>query len=149
MELGILGCAYGTVITYFTNMVIVIVYCASREDLKESFFFPTRECFEGLWEYIKVGLPSSGMHSVEWWSYEIQAILASRIGIVEGGAMIIMINVLTVLTMIPLGASNTGAVFVGSSMGEGRPKQAKIYAALTVGYTFLVLSVLALLLEFF
>lgn len=111
------------------NFLLVTVYCAwFRPDLKESFFFPTKECFDDLWDYFKIGLPSSAMHSIEWWSYEIQAVLASTLGILEGGSMVILINVLTVLTMIPLGASNTGAVFVGSSLGEGRAKTAKIYS---------------------
>lgn len=69
---GIYGCSWGTVITYFINFVVVTIYCGwMRPDLKESFFFPTRECFDDLWEYFKIGLPSSAMISLEWWSFEI------------------------------------------------------------------------------
>lgn len=127
LQMGILGASIGTVITYFQNTVLVTVYCAMRKDLKESFFFPTRECFEDLWDYMKIGLPSSAMISLEWWSFEIQAILASYISVAAVGSMVILINTLTVLTMIPFGAQIAGAVFVGKSMGEGSARKARIY----------------------
>ena len=45
-DLGIYGIAWGTVITFAMNLIVVTVYCAYfRKDLKESYFFPTRECF--------------------------------------------------------------------------------------------------------
>lgn len=45
LELDIMGASYATIITYFSNMVIVTIYCKMREDLKPSFFFFTRETF--------------------------------------------------------------------------------------------------------
>ncbi len=128
MGYGIYGCSWGTVITYVINSFVVTVYCGYiRKDLKESFFFPTRECFDDLWDYFKIGLPSSAMISLEWWSFEIQAVMSSYLGILYGGSMVILINTLTVLTMIPFGAQIAGAVFIGNCMGEGKPTKAKIY----------------------
>lgn len=60
--------------------------------------------------------------------------------------MVIMINTLTVLTMIPFGSQIAGAVFVGNCLGEGRPHKAKHYANLITGYTFLVCAICASLL---
>lgn len=121
-DYGIYGCSWGTVITYVINSFVVTFYCGwMRPDLKESFFFPTRECFDDLWDYFKIGLPSSAMISLEWWSFEIQAVMASYLGILYGGSMVILINTLTVFTMIPFGAQIAGAVFIGNCMGEGKP----------------------------
>jgi len=104
LQMGIIGASVATVITYFINSIIVTVYCIMQKDLKESFFFPTRECFCDLWDYFRIGLPSSAMISLEWWSFEIQAILASYISVVAVGSMVILINTLTVLTMVPFGS---------------------------------------------
>ena len=72
MGMGFLGITWGTFITYFINSILVTVYCGwYRSDLKESFFFPTKESFEDLWDYFKLGLSSSAMISLEWWSYEL------------------------------------------------------------------------------
>lgn len=147
---GIYGCSWGTVITYMINSTVVTIYCGwIRSDLKESFFFPTRECFDDMWDYFKIGLPSSAMISLEWWSFELQAVFSSWLGIVYGGSMVILINTLTVLTMIPFGAQICSSVFVGSCLGEGQPKKAKTYANMVTGYCFVVCATCAALLVIF
>jgi len=71
---------------------MVTVYCGYyRKDLKESFFFPTKECYKNLWDYFKIGIPATAMFSLEFWSNEIQIILANLIGPIEGGSMFIMV----------------------------------------------------------
>jgi multidrug resistance protein, MATE family len=144
---GIYGCSWGTVITYIINSIVVTVYCGViRKDLKESFFFPTRECFDDMWDYFKIGLPSSAMISLEWWSFELQAVFSSWLGIVYGGSMVILINTLTVLTMIPFGAQIASSVFVGNCLGEGKPKKARTYSNMITLYTFIVCAFCATLL---
>ena len=69
--MGIVGASVGTIITYFVNFVIITVYCMLSNDLKGSFFFPTRECFDDLWDYFRIGLPSTAMSSLDWWFFEI------------------------------------------------------------------------------
>lgn len=153
LNMGIVGASVGTIVTYFFNIIIVTVYCSwkrgSDEILRESFFLPTRECFDDLWDYFRIGLPSSAMISLEWWSFEIQAILASYISVVAVGSMVILINTLTVLTMIPFGSQIAGAVFVGKSMGEGNARTAKTYLKLIVLYTFLTCLICSILLIVF
>ena len=51
--------------------------------------------------------------------------------------------------MIPFGSQIAGAVFVGKSMGEGSAKKAKTYMKLIVGYTFVVMTILAVFLYIF
>jgi MATE family multidrug resistance protein len=149
-DFGIYGCSWGTVITYIINLVVAQVYCGYiRTDLKESFFFPDKECFEDLWDYFKIGLPSSAMISLEWWSFELQAVFSSWLGIIYGGSMVIMINTLTVLTMIPFGSQIAGAVFVGNCLGEGKPSKAKVYQTLITAYTFVACAIFSALLIFY
>jgi len=72
LDYGILGCSWGTVITSIISLIVMTVYCGViRKDLKESFFLPNKECFEDLWDYLKIGLPSCAMISLEWWSNEL------------------------------------------------------------------------------
>lgn len=128
LDFGILGCSWGTVITYFLNSIVITVYCGVfRKDLKESYFWPNKECFEDFWDYLKMGLPSFAMLSLEFWSNEVQVIMGSMLGIIQGGSMVIMINILTIITMVPSGFHCTSIVFVGSSLGEGYPAKAKVY----------------------
>ena len=63
--------------------------------------------------------------------------------------MVILINTLTVLTMIPFGAQIAGAVFVGKSMGEGSAQKARTYSKLIVFYTFFTCLICSILLVVF
>ena len=49
------------------------------ESLKEAWFFPDGETFEGIVDYIKIGIPSVAMLALEWWALEIMALLAGLI----------------------------------------------------------------------
>jgi multidrug resistance protein, MATE family len=147
MDFGILGCSWGTVITYFLNSIVITVYCGVfRKDLKESYFWPNSECFEDLWDYFKMGLPSCAMLSLEFWSNEVQVIMASMLGIIEGGSMVIMINILTIIAMVPSGFHATSSIFVGNSLGEGNPHKAKSYQILITVYAFFVCLICSTLL---
>eukprot|EP00347_Sterkiella_histriomuscorum_P003598 403363675 len=139
LQMGIIGASIGTIITYSMNSVIVTIYCMMQEDLKESFFFPDRECFENLWEYLKIGVPSAMIISFEYWSFEVQAIYASYISVVAVGSMVILLNALTVVMMIPVGFQIAATVFVGKSMGEGDHKKAIKYQILVNSLNFVVL----------
>ena len=100
---GIIGASIATIITYTLNFIVVTCYCYFQQDLKESFFLPTRECLSNLSEYLKIAIPNSLIISLEYWSYEALAIYSSYISVLAVGAMAILLNFVTVLMMIPVG----------------------------------------------
>jgi multidrug resistance protein, MATE family len=78
------------------------------------------------------------MLSLEFWSNEVQVIMGSMLGIIQGGSMVIMINILTIIAMVPSGFHCTSVVFVGNSLGEGNPAKAKVFFTLITMYAFFV-----------
>ncbi|CDW85568.1 na+-driven multidrug efflux pump [Stylonychia lemnae] len=119
LKIGIFGAALATICTFFMNFLISTIYCAMQSDLKESFFFPNKECFTDLWDYMKLGIPSSIMISLEFWSFEIQALYASYLSNLAVGTIVILVNTLTIFIMIPIGFQVTACVYIGKSLGEG------------------------------
>jgi MATE family multidrug resistance protein len=77
----ITGVAIATFITYFSNFVIVTIYCYLDKSLKDMYFFLTKDTFNELLDFLKVGLPSASMICFEWWSYEVLALMAGYISI--------------------------------------------------------------------
>jgi MATE family multidrug resistance protein len=112
--LDIMGTSYATIITYFTNFLVVTIYCNRREDLKPSFFFPDIDTFKDLKQYVAIGLPSAFMFCLECWSYEILALISAYISVLAVGTMAILINTFTVLQMVPYGFQIVATVFVGN-----------------------------------
>ena len=96
-EMDIIGASTATIITYFTNFALITIYCKLKPELKDSFFFFTKETFHGLSDYLKIGLPSCFMFCLECWSYEILALVSVYISIYAVGTMAILINTFTIL----------------------------------------------------
>jgi hypothetical protein len=51
------------------------------EDVKEGVFWPDSRSCTGIYEYLKVGIPSVVMIAAEWWAYEVIAILTGLFGV--------------------------------------------------------------------
>jgi Na+-driven multidrug efflux pump len=67
--------------------------------------------------------------------------MGSMLGIIQGGSMVIMINILTILAMVPFGSQVTSDVFVGNSLGEGKTGKAKVYQVLISTYSFILCAI--------
>ncbi|CDW91386.1 transparent testa 12 protein [Stylonychia lemnae] len=144
--LDISGAALATTITYFLNFIIVTIYCANCSDLKESFFFPDRETFKDLGEYLKIGIPSASMLCLEWWSLEVLALVAGYINVITTASFVIIANTYTILSMFAFGASISASVCVGQAAGEGDHFKAIQYSKLIVSMTFIMVIILSIFL---
>ena len=51
----VVGLAYATTISFFLMQVFVIFYARSLDSIKEALFWPTRDTFVGLGEYMRIG----------------------------------------------------------------------------------------------
>lgn len=100
----VVGVSLATLITFFLNFAIITLYCRNDKEIKKSFFFFTKESFEDLGEYLKIGIPSCCMLCLEWWSFEVLALMAGYISVEATGAHVIVLNTHVVVIMVPLGA---------------------------------------------
>ena len=78
--------------------------------------------------YLSIGLPSALMVCFEWWAFEILAILSGYIGVEALACEVIIINIVSFVFMMPLGISFAASSLVGNYLGQGNPRQAKIFA---------------------
>ena len=89
------------------------------------------------------------MLCLEWWSFEVLALMAGYISVEATGAHVIVLNTHVVVIMVPLGAQVATIVTVGKSMGEGDSKKASMYYKLTALYSFLLDLALGLIIILF
>ena len=100
----VVGVSIATLITYFLNFAAITIYCAYDKEVSKSFFFFNKESFRELGQYLKIGIPSTTMLCMEWWSFEVLAIMAGYISVDATGAHVVVLNTHVVLIMVPLGA---------------------------------------------
>lgn len=144
--LDISGAALATTITYFSNFLIVTIYCVWSKDLKESFFFPDRETFRNMGEYLRIGIPSASMLCLEWWSLEVLALIAGYINVITTASFVIIVNTFCAIGMFAFGAGIAASVCVGKAAGEGDHHKALQYSKLIVLMTFFMVIILGLIL---
>lgn len=101
---GIYGVSIATILTYFLNFAAITVFCLYDKEVRRSFFFFTKESFTDLKAYLKVGIPSTTMLCLEWWSFEVLAFMAGYISVEAISAHVVVLNTHVVIIMVPLGA---------------------------------------------
>jgi Na+-driven multidrug efflux pump len=71
-DLHVIGVAMATNLTAFLNLVGLTTYVSFFEkDLQDAWFWPNKDCFKGILEYMKLGVPAMLMVCFEWWVFEI------------------------------------------------------------------------------
>ena len=85
------------------------------------------------------------MQCFEWWCFEILAIFAGMLSNAELAAQVAIINIITLLFMIPLGVQFAASSLVGIEIGAGNPQQAKKYALTSILFALICMSVIVTL----
>jgi Na+-driven multidrug efflux pump len=78
--------------TAFIEFTILYVIIQLQRDIKEAWFLPNKESFQGIIEYLKLGIYSLFMSILYVWSMEIIIILSGYLSIDETSASVIALN---------------------------------------------------------
>lgn len=105
---------------------------------------PTRECFYGLKDYLKIGVPMATQITLDYMVIELQVLLSSVLSISSNAAMVVLINAQIIFFMFPYCMMISANIFVGRSMGANNPLQAKLYSIITTSYSFIVTTIIAI-----
>lgn len=91
--------------------------------------------------FLKLGLPGAAMLCLEWWGFELHALVAGHFGTVALASQSLILNSLAFCFMLPLGIQVAVATRVGNALGANLPDQAKrsIVAALTMSVAVMLM----------
>ena len=113
------GAAIATNITYILNMIIIEFVCARKDSLKETYMgIPDRRAFTHICEYLKIGIPGACMLCFEWWCFELLAIFSGLMSVEALAAEVIVVNIVTLVFMLPLGTGYAASAFTGFYLGQ-------------------------------
>jgi MATE family multidrug resistance protein len=89
-----------------------------HSDVKEAWFLPDYSALHGLYEYVKLGIPSILMLCLEYWSFELMTLFAGYISVNATAAHTIALNLAFLLFMFPLGFNYAATALIGKSIGN-------------------------------
>ena len=94
-------------------------------------------------DYLKIGIPGACMLCFEWWVFELLAIFSGLMSVEALAAEVIIVNIVTLVFMVPLGTAYAASAFTGYFLGQGKIDKAKKYSRITIGFsTFLTTIIL-------
>lgn len=94
LDLGIFGIGLAKSVSDLFQFSLITLFISFDKEMKESWFFPTKETFIGLKEYLVVGIPAMTLIVFELGSFEIITFLSGYLTVDDMGANIIVINTL-------------------------------------------------------
>jgi Na+-driven multidrug efflux pump len=107
-----------TNITYILNMVIIDIICNYKAELKKTHQgLPDRRSFQNICAYLAIGIPGACMLCFEWWCFELLAIFSGLMSVEALAAEVIVVNIVTLIFMVPLGTGYAASAFTGFYIG--------------------------------
>jgi len=145
------GAAIATTVTHGLNMIIgdAGVRWTSSKDFKDMIFMYDRTVFKDVGIYLKIGIPGMLMLCFEWWAFEVLAIFTGLLSVEELAAEVVIINLISVIFMLPLGISYSASALTGNYLGQGNVKLAKQYAVMTIVFNVFCTSIVVALIGIF
>ena len=83
----------------------------------------------------------------EWWCFELLAIFSGLMSVEALAAEVIIVNIVTLIFMIPLGISISASSLTGVFVGLGFIDQAKRFARLTLVFDMIITAIVIIILK--
>jgi MATE family multidrug resistance protein len=117
LELDYVCLAWSWVISLYLSAILQIVISLHHPSVKRTLQPLNKKALTNLMEFVYLGIPGSIILCSEWWAYQILAIFASHLGTAEVDAQSTILQIASLVFMIPLGMGVASASLVGNSIG--------------------------------
>lgn len=139
--LGVAGSAWATVIArvYMMGVLMAAIVMYDRRWGSGIFRMSWRPRADWLRRLFNLGAPAATQVTLEVGAFAAATVLAGRVDPVSAASHQIAINIAATSFMVPLGVSAAGAVRVGSYVGAGDPRAARVagWTAVLLGMAFM------------
>ncbi|XP_050263142.1 protein DETOXIFICATION 16-like [Quercus robur] len=126
--LGSKGAALANGISYWINALLLMAYVQTSPSCKNTWGGFSKEAFYGIYQFLKISIPSTIMNTLEIWSFEMMVLLSGLLPNpkLETSVMSISFNTCALAYMLPLGLGSTTSIRVSNELGSGRPQTARL-----------------------
>lgn len=117
-DMGILGFCAAMTCTHFALVILLIGYIIVRKPCPELLFFPKKDSYRELFKQLKEELPIGGILYLDFAAEQMSVMLSGVYPQEQLAAQILNYNVLSMMTLIPLGLNSTLTTYIGHAIGE-------------------------------
>ncbi|KAH0466477.1 hypothetical protein IEQ34_003715 [Dendrobium chrysotoxum] len=137
--LGNIGAALSISISYWINVLILVMYIKCSDSCKETRVPPSMEAFKGINEFLKLAIPSAVMICLEWWSFELLVLLSGLLPNprLETSVLSICLTSIAMLYNIPYGLGCAASTRISNELGAGNPEGAHLAFRVAISVTIM------------
>ncbi|KAF0712665.1 hypothetical protein As57867_004720, partial [Aphanomyces stellatus] len=142
-ELGFLGAAYARTITNTLLPLFAMIYLWWNPVYKE--WWPEDHCFSKQWkaaldhvpEFFALGVPGMLMMLMEWWAFEVCAIMAGWMAnpVLSISVQSVLMSLSAQAYALFLGLGIATTVRLGNALGANEPNRAKMISSVALAVT--------------
>lgn len=124
--LGNLGGAVAMGISYWLNIIFLVLYMKFSSSCAATRSPLSMEIFHGIGEFFRFAIPSAIMICLEWWSFELLILLSGLLPNPELETSVLSVCLTTISTLyaIPYGVGAAASTRVSNELGAGNPQRA-------------------------
>ncbi|XP_021909340.1 protein DETOXIFICATION 16-like [Carica papaya] len=126
--LGNKGAAVANAISYWINVLLLASYVRFSSSCSKTWTGFSKEALYEISIFLRLGIPSTVMVCLEWWSFEMMVLLSGLLPHpeLETSVLSICLNTSSVIWMIPFGLSTAVSTRVSNELGAGHPVAARL-----------------------
>ncbi|CAN6237887.1 unnamed protein product [Urochloa humidicola] len=128
------GAALANGVSYLANLSFLAVYVRVSPACRDTWTGFSREAFRGVYDFLRLAVPSAVMVCMEWWSFELLVLLSGLLPNpkLETAVLSICLNTNGFAFMVPLGLGGAISTRVSNELGAGRPEAARLATRVVV-----------------
>ena len=81
LNYGIYGTGLADFTTFSFRLILLVIFTKREKDLDQTSVWPDKRTFQGLLDYIKIGIPSTFMVCLDWWAWELNLFFSGYFGV--------------------------------------------------------------------
>nr|GMD49381.1 protein DETOXIFICATION 14-like [Ipomoea batatas] len=128
LNLGSAGAALSIAVSYWFNVILILLYVKYSSTCKKSHAALSREVYSTMGEFFRFAVPSAVMLCLEWWSFELVVLLSGILPNPKLETSVLAIwyasHLLIYLFLSP--ATTTRDVRISNALGGGKPQAARV-----------------------
>ncbi|XP_077243980.1 protein DETOXIFICATION 16-like isoform X1 [Tasmannia lanceolata] len=126
--LGNKGAALANSISYWINVLLLVLYVQISPACKKSWTGLSTEALHDVLNFVRLAIPSAVMVCLEFWSFEMLVLLSGLLPNpkLQTSVLSIILNTCSMAFMIPFGLGGAISTRVSNELGAGRPQAARL-----------------------
>ncbi|KAL2531633.1 MATE efflux family protein [Abeliophyllum distichum] len=128
LNLGNAGAALSIGISYWFNVILLVLYVKYSPTCKKTHASFSRDVFRTMGEFFRFAIPSAVMVCLEWWSFELVILLSGVLPNpqLETSVLSVCFTTTSLHYHIPYSFGAAASTLVSNELGAGKPQAARI-----------------------